>query len=338
MTTRRLLIGLCVTALFTAACSSSSTSPSSNAASGRPLTTVPVILGFTFDASYYPLYYGIEHGIFAKYGINLKMVPNTSGSELSQSQVDSGKISFGISDLSTYMEARSKLQTNSTPVMVYMGFPNFGIASRAPLHSLHDLVGKTWATVAQSSGRQTFPYLLKSNGVNPNSVTVRFYEFSALYPALLSGKIFSAESDLVGSWEALSAEAKKAGVPLYFTPGVAHGLRGYNNLVIANNHVIQTDPGLVRRFVAAVDSSLKAAFAHGTTADVVRLTRRYDPQGTPAVDTQVWQDFKKYGSGSFGAINPAIVAATGKQLEATSGLKITQPTSAFYTNRFVPAG
>ena len=352
----RLLGFLAAIVIATGACSSAaspspatgpSTAPSvaqSAAASGSasPATTpVPsptaVELDLDFDASAVvaPLYYGIDQGIFRNQGIDLT-INATSGSSAALLQIDSKKIDFAMIDMSSIMADRIANKTDLVGVMTWQDYPTFSIVAMNPINSLNDLVGKTFGTVAFSSGRQNFPQVLQANGIDPSKVTVKLLDYSVLYQTLFSGGIYSAETGLPGSGDNLKVSAQKLGKTVYMYPFSQWGFVDYSKVITTRNDVIQSHPDLVQRMVTAINESMKQGLANLTDDQVVQIMKAVDPQSDPAASTTTWGDFKSLTK-TYGAFDAGSVEKIFDRTVSQNKLSTTLLATDFYTNDYIKA-
>ena len=220
---RTRLAVLTVVALIASACTASATPLPTQAPSLTPSTApivsaapsptiaptptpVPVtgtiVTDFTIDASYGALLYGIQQGYFAQQGITLNLV-EASGSSAAMPELDAKKVDFVFADMSTLIQDKAQNHTDGIGLMTWQNFPSIAIASLVPINNPQDMIGKTFGTVAFSSGRKTLPDVLKANGVDPAKVPIKLLDFSVLYQALFAGKIDTAETGIPGSGNAL---------------------------------------------------------------------------------------------------------------------------------------
>ena len=188
-------------------------------------TKVTLVLDFSADETVVPLFYGIQQGFFAQQGIDLNVVA-TNGSQTALAQIDSQKVDFIFSDMTSLIQDRVKTLTPLEAVMIWQNYASIAIASLVPIVNPTDMIGKSFGTVAFSSGRQTLPLVLKANGVDPSKVPIKLVDFSVLYQLLLQGKIDTAETAIPYSANyGLQQQATKIGKTLYLKPLSDWGLR-----------------------------------------------------------------------------------------------------------------
>lgn len=309
---------------------SASASPS---ASNSHLTRVTLALGFQWQAQFIPLLYGINQGYFRAQGIDLHIIP-ASGPLQALQLVSAGKVAFSLPDFDSQIIATTKGEANSKMVYVYEPQPGSGFASLKPLTTPQSMAGQTYATTSTSNTDLVIKNLMKAHGVDPNSLKVRKVDLSVLYPSLFQKSIDAAEADIPGSWAILQSEAAKQHVKIYHTNLSAWGLIGYNHVLTASNKILQTNPALVRRFVAAVAKSQSAARAL-TGSQVAKLLATQTEVADPAATGTDWNEFKQVTVGA-GKANPKIVTKEIGYLRSTGQISTAPSLSSVYTNAFIP--
>lgn len=257
------------------------------------LDKVNLLLDFTPSPKDIPLVWGIKHGVFAKYGIDLKLTPGT-GSNFSVPEVSANKVQFALGDIDTYLgdAMRANAGASSVEIENYEPVAATGIVSHTPITNLHQLVGKTFGTVANSSGIVDLKYTLKQNGIDPSDVQIDLVDFPVLYSEFFQGKFFSAEMDEPGDENVIS-EAKTLGKPAYHVSLAKFGFVDDATTLIASGAVIKNNPDLVRRMATAVYESQVQAAAKASTQDVIKDFQTLVPTDNAAYITAGWADYKQ---------------------------------------------
>ena len=330
------LASVAALALVLAACGKDSTS-SNGTAAGAPsgqTEKVDVIGDWIFDVGYGALAYGLENGHFRQHGVDLHFIPGR-GSDLAMQQINQGKVDFAFTDLSSYLTQKIKGQTDTTAVFAWLNAPIVGVLSLSPINSPQDMAGKTFGTVAFSSGRYSLPYVLKQNGVDPSSVKVQLLDFAVLYPTLFQGKLQTAEADYAGSYESALSAANKAGVKVYYKRLSEWGYKDYGKLLIVRNELVKNNPELVRKVVAGFHDSITNALAKASGEQIFADLKKHNPQVDEHDTVLGWQDLKQILQNP-GPIDEATVKYTLDFLAGTQQIKTDQPPSSFYDNQFIP--
>lgn len=333
--TRR-VVAVAALTLVLAACGKSATSSGESTATSAPAQPkkVSVIGDWIFDVGFGGLAYGLSKGYFQQHGVDLNFIPGR-GSDLAMQQINQGKVDFAFTDLSTYLAQRIKGQTDTTAVFAWMNTPIIGVLSLSPINSPQDMTGKTFGTVAFSSGRYSLPYVLKQNGVDPSSVKVQLLDFSVLYPTLFQGKLHTAEADYAGSYESAYFAAQKAGIKVYFKRLADWGFKDYGKLLIVRSNLIQSNPELVRNVIAGFSESITNALANASGEEIYNDLKKYNPQADKQGTVLGWTDLKQIIHNP-GPIDQATVEYTLNFLAATQGTKTDHAASSFYDNAFIP--
>jgi len=237
--------------------------------------------------------WGKEKGFFEDAGINLDLIPG-EGSDLALNQIDSGNVDFAFIDGSNYIQARAQDVTKTMAIYALQNISTTAIASKEQINDPEDMIGKSFGTVAQSSGRQKIPLVLKQNGVDPTKVPIELMDFAVLYPTLLEGGIDTAEVGLPGSWEGAKLAAEGQGQELFVKLISDWGYRDYSKLLITSQAMIDENEDLVQRLVGALSAAQADALANMTPEECYNLVKAVDPQVEEARATLEWQDVQQY--------------------------------------------
>jgi NitT/TauT family transport system substrate-binding protein len=217
----------------------------------------------TLTLNWYPygehaaLYYGLKHGIYAKYGIDLAIQAG-QGSGKTVQAVGAGQSDFGWADTPALMQAVSKgvpvkslgvyLQTTPASVQFFADKPITGPA---------DLKGKKIAGTAGDALSKTFPVFLQKNGMQSSDVSIQNTDAAGKLAAVISGQ---ADALLGNANDQGPTIADKTGKKVTAMKFADFGLTYYSDGLIASDSTLsKTD--LVSRMVRATSESWTAAAA-----------------------------------------------------------------------------
>jgi NitT/TauT family transport system substrate-binding protein len=315
--------------------SAASEAPASEAASATPIamTKVPVQLDFVISATSCAILWGKAKGFFEDAGIDLDLIPG-EGSDLALNQIDSGNVDFAFIDGSNYVDARAKDVTKTMALYALQNISSTAIASKEPIENPADMVGKSFGTVAQSSGRQKIPAVLEANGVDPSQVPIELMDFSVLYPTLFEGGIDTAEVGLPGSWEGAKLAAEGQGLELFVKPISDWGYRDYSKLLITSQAMIDENEDLVRRLVGALYAAQTDALANMTPTDCHNLVKEVDPQVEQARAELEWSDVQQFIKDP-GPMDDETFQFQLDNVKA-AGTETTLTPADLYTNEYIP--
>jgi NitT/TauT family transport system substrate-binding protein len=314
-----------------------SASGSTAPASPSPLEVkeVAVQLDFVLSGSWTPLLWGVDKGFFKDRGIELDIVPGR-GTDLALAEINNGRVDFAFVDLTNYIIQRAAAETETTAIYVYNNIATTGVASLTPINEPEDMAGKTFGTVAQSSGKINIPLVIHQNGVEwDETKLLQLMDFSVLYPTLFSGEIDTAEVGLAGSWESAYLRAKEQGIDLHLKLMSDWGFLDYSKVLIVRNDLIASDKDLIMRMVAAIAQSQEDAAANATGEQMFELLKAEDPQAEQPVVELLWENFKTYVKEP-GALDPAVLQYKLDYLKENQDLETDLTPDDLYTNDFIP--
>ncbi len=290
------LLSLGITAALLAACgstASSSSSTSTTAASVTSTTAAPatVNVGVLPIADVAPLYLGIKQGFFAKQ--NLTVVPHAlQGGAAVASAVVGGSLDFGFGATANLILARAHnlplqfvAEGDAAAASSAQAWSGILVSANSGITSIKDLAGKTIAANAlQGENELALDSLLIKNGVNPSSVHVVALPFPTMPAALSAGQV-QAVTEVEPFVSAIKAHGGTLLSPLFEGMLPSMLVAGY----FTTTNEISSNPGLVKRFVTAMNESLDYAAANPAAVRLIIPTYTSIPAAVASAMTlPVW--------------------------------------------------
>ena len=308
-------------------------------ASPIEMTNVSIQLDFVLSG-YLPLLWGNDKGFFEARGLNPDFIVG-EGSSDALTAINTGTVDFAFLDGSNYIESRIAGESPTTAIYVWYPISTTGIISLEEIVDPEDMAGKSFGTVPFSSGKDKIPAILQANGVdypgpNETDTLVELMDFGVLYPTLFAGDIDSAEAGLAGSWESAKASAEDEGLTAFFVPISNWGYKDYSKLLLATDEIIESDPDLVSRVVAAVWESETDALANATGDQMYDLLVAADPQAEEGRTLATWTSVQQYMVNP-GPVDPSVFQYQLDFIESQGELDPGDLTPEdLYTNEFIP--
>lgn len=298
---------------------------------------VSLRLGWTYGGMFAPIYLGIDKGFFSDAGIDLE-VREGKGSVPSATSVANGQDDFGYFDMA------------SAARLIDKGLPLKGIAQirqktgmcvisleKLGLTAPKQLEGHSVSHTPGDSLSQVFPAFIKATGIDGSKIRQEGLDYSVYLKALESGQI-----------DAILAYVDEEGFTLE-NQGLAinkilfadHGVTLVDYGFATSPKMIEKNPDLVKRFVAAVVKSFDYASNHVDEA-VAAGQKRFPEFDQKLATKQVAYQQELFGDAvkdgkPIGWIDERTWEGALKTLHDYMGLKNTDP-SLYYTNEFSPSG
>jgi NitT/TauT family transport system substrate-binding protein len=288
------------------------------------VTTIPIANGFPMDL-------GIQKGFFAGHGIQIKKVFGQSGNDIvlkmANNDTDIGYIGYVPAILA---------RTQGIPITVVSAsetegtseadnWQNIVVDGSSSIRTPADLAGKTLALNAlKGVGEVVVKAALEKRGIDPNSVKYLPLPFPTMPTALANGQV-----DAIWTPEPGMSAVLARGGRIVMAPGPVLGRYFPNGCYCAREDWVRKNPGVLKRFRAAMSESLTYANSH---PDEIRAllpaaTRNIRlPTWSPLIDRvqllQLALYMKKYDVIStlpnFTKLVPSFVEG-GRTLQATVG-------------------
>lgn len=254
------------------ACSSSASS-SASASSGSPsgkLTDVKFQESYINNAEFAGYYLAVQKGFFAKYGLNVTIIPAGATTDPRTVVADGGAqigvvsetsdVLIGISQGVPYKCFGAAFQVNPGCLMVL---------GKSDIYNVQDLKGKTIGM--QDDARQQVIGILNSNKVPLSDVTLQVVGDDPT--PLVLGKIDAYTAYVFNEPIAL----KMQGIATRCYSFSSIGLPGYGDNLIATNDTLSSDPDMLARFVRASQEGWQYAIQN--PAEAVSVTMNDYPAG-----------------------------------------------------------
>ena len=277
--------------LFAAACGGSSTA----ATGGRTQTPVSLTLDWYANADHVGVYTAIDHGFFARAGLDVTARPPSAASD-SITLVATGRSDIGISyEPEVFFAQQRHIPVTAVASVVPRALASI-IAGGDGIHTPADLRGKTIGIDGTASTTAFVDTVLRHSGVDPADVKLVNVGFNQV-PALLQHKV-DAVAGVFRNIEGIQL-AQQGLHPVVF-PYDRYGVPQYDELVlVANADRLGSDPAYRRTvagFVAALAAATRWAQAHPSDAIAVMERHAYrDYQGTIRASVPATLDLLRTG-------------------------------------------
>ncbi|WP_328593148.1 ABC transporter substrate-binding protein [Lentzea tibetensis] len=203
-----------------------------------------------------PFYYGLKQGIFTKHGINLKIQAG-QGSGKTVQATGAGQTDFGWADTSALAAAVEQgVPVKSVGVFLQTTPASVQFFTEKNIKKPEDLKGLKVATTAGDALTKTFPAFLKQNGMQDSDVQIQNTDAAGKMAAVISGR---ADVLLGFASDQGPTMQEKAGKPVSYLKFSEFGLNYFSNGLLTSKTMLQKDPELVKKMVAATAEAWAAA-------------------------------------------------------------------------------
>lgn len=231
-------------------------------ATGQSLTTVTV--NTLPIANGLPLTLGINKGFFAAQGIEVKRNVLQSGNDivlaLANNSGDIGYIGYtpGMIGRTQGIPITVVAASETEGTSEADNWQNVMVKGSSSIRTPADLVGKTVALNAlKGVAEVVVKGALEKRGVNPDGVKYTVMPFPTMPSALANGLV-----DAVHTPEPFMSQILAAGGRIVMAPGPVLGQYFPNGCYCAREDWVRENPGLVKKFRAAINQSLVYSNSH----------------------------------------------------------------------------
>jgi NitT/TauT family transport system substrate-binding protein len=287
---------------------------------------------------------GKDKGYYADNGIDLD-IRSGNGSGSAHRLVANGDSTFSYGSCASMMKLASQgADLVSVAVIDAMGTEAILVRPDAGVKTIGDLKGKTLLTTANAGVNTFFPLVLKNGGLTPDDVKLTNVPESALVSGYIQGS--GGAVGILGGLDDKPAEIKAAGGPAPVSfPYSDFGVNQVGYCIVTTKKLLETNPDLVKRFVAATIKSYKEAEANpeaaiAAMADIVGGTMN-EKEGKEQALAVLKVTLGVLYSGAnkdkkLGINVPADWDDMLKLMKTYNGLETNKTAADFYTNAFIP--
>jgi NitT/TauT family transport system substrate-binding protein len=205
---------------------------------------------------------GQGQGIFKNHGIDIA-IQRGYGSGDTVAKVAGGVAPFGDADIGATMTARAR---NGSPVKSIMGVYTHSphslfVLKSSGITSFKGLEGKKISITPGNSHKLYFPKVAERAGTDPSKIEWVNTDASAMAGLLISKRIDASPFFAIHHYYQNKA-AKRAGEEILVLPFVEVGFAIYSAGIVTTDEMIEKNPDLVKRFVAAMLESERWSNEH----------------------------------------------------------------------------
>ena len=301
---------------------------------------VTLLLNWYLYSEHAPFFLGQERGYFAEAGIDLE-IQEGRGSSSTVQAVAAGTVEFGYADVATMIKAAARgapvkavgvlLQTSPMSVM--------GLAEKN-IRTPEDIKGKIVAVTPGDSMSQVWPLFLQKTGISEDD----FQTVSGDAQTKLNAVINDRADLLLGYLMDQNMRIYDAtGKDVHVIPFADYGVNLVSSGIITSTGMIEDNPDLVRRFLAAASRSIEAAVVEPEAAVDAMLASNPDAGERDTLlrglelTIPLYHTPETKGMAPF-RVSDANMADSVQMLIDYGGVEAdaaSDPT-AFYTNEFLP--
>jgi NitT/TauT family transport system substrate-binding protein len=297
--------------------------------------SVTFITDFGFNGRHAYYYVALDKGYYKAAGLDVKIVRG-QGSTDAVKQVASGTAQIGFADTSAVIFARANDGIPVKLVSVIYAKPPHAIyvLKDSGITKPKDLEGKKLADTAFSAMPKMFGAYAKAAGIDASKVTWVVAGSDALPGMLSLGRVDGIGQYTVGEPLLKKAAAPKDVVQLAYSDV---GLDYYGSGMVTMDSTLQTNPDMVKRFIAATLHGLKDAIANPKEAgEIMHKYHREVDEGVARDETVKVGQLATVPGAPLGSIDSARLQRTIDVVTGAYTLKNTVKPDDIYAPGFVP--
>jgi NitT/TauT family transport system substrate-binding protein len=296
---------------------------------------VTFVTDFGFNGRHAYYYVALDKGYYKAAGLDVKIVRG-QGSTDAVKQVASGTAQFGFADTSAVIFAKANDGIPVKLVSVIYAKPPHAIyvLKESGITKPKDLEGRKLADTAFSAMPKMFGAYAKAAGIDASKVTWVVAGSDALPGMLSLGRVDGIGQYTVGEPLLKKAAAPKDLVQLAYSDV---GLDYYGSGIVTMESTLQSNPDMVKRFVAATLHGLKDAMANPQEAgEIMHKYHREVDEGVARDETVKVGQLANVSGAPLGSIDSTRLQRTIDVVAGAYSLKNAVEPGDIYAGGFVP--
>jgi NitT/TauT family transport system substrate-binding protein len=296
---------------------------------------VTFVTDFGFNGRHAYYYVALDKGYYKSAGLDVKIVRG-QGSTDAVKQVASGTAQFGFADTSAVIFAKANDGIPVKLVSVIYAKPPHAIyvLKESGITKPKDLEGRKLADTAFSAMPKMFGAYAKAAGIDASKVTWVVAGSDALPGMLSLGRVDGIGQYTVGEPLLKKAAAPKDIVQLAYSDV---GLDYYGSGIVTMESTLQSDPDMVKHFVAATLHGLKDAMANPKEAgEIMHKYHREVDEGVARDETVKVGQLANVSGAPLGSIDSSRLQRTIDVVAGAYSLKNAVAPGDIYAAGFVP--
>ena len=296
---------------------------------------VTFVTDFGFNGRHAYYYVALDKGYYKSAGLDVKIVRG-QGSTDAVKQVASGTAQFGFADTSAVIFAKANDGIPVKLVSVIYAKPPHAIyvLKESGITKPKDLEGRKLADTAFSAMPKMFGAYAKAAGIDASKVTWVVAGSDALPGMLSLGRVDGIGQYTVGEPLLKKAAAPKDIVQLAYSDV---GLDYYGSGIVTMESTLQSNPDMVKRFVAATLHGLKDAMANPKEAgEIMHKYHREVDEGVARDETVKVGQLANVSGAPLGSIDSSRLQRTIDVVAGAYSLKNAVAPDDIYAAGFVP--
>lgn len=239
------------------------------------------------NGMYASIYYGIQNGVFAKYGIDLEAAAG-NGSNATIDDVQSGRSEFGMSSCpAMILKAGTGMDVMSVAAFTGKYSWAFYLPVDDPAQTISDMEGYTYSESPASSGASLMPAVLQAANMEADAL-----KMIAVDPSQKNGVYARGQSNSTITTVAFGEPIIQDLIPSKSIRWADSGFVMPDYCYIASRQTVEQDPELVQSFVTAALESIELAVEN--PEDAIEAAAAFDELVDPKVASVQWQKTQEF--------------------------------------------
>lgn len=281
----------------------------------------------------------IDQGFYSEVGLNVEAVRGFGGIR-TVNEIDQGMFDFGYGDALAVILNRSNGGQTKLVGAINNDWPSglCYVTSRHSIETPADLEGLTVGGGQASAMQFLVPEWLELNGVPRDSINLMQLDPAIVVNSLVEGQIDAGECWKANSMPIFHKRAAAAGLEVDWISYAAFGLDIYGNGIVTSEKLINENPDLVRRFLAATYRGYQ--WVHDNPDAAVNIVTTHYPVLDKEITSQQINQLMElmHGGDRLGWLEEAKVARTLKFLADAYDVEDTMTVNDIYTTSFLDSG
>lgn len=329
------IVSLTTATLLTIGLITGCSSKSNKNQDGSDLEKVTVVLDWTPNTNHTGLYVALDKGYYEEQGLDVEIVQPSDGS--ATTIVATGKADFGVSyqeDVTYAKTSEDPLPIKAIATIIQHNTSGFASPASKNIKTVKDFENKTYGGWGSESEKATLNAIMTNNNADYSTIKILDVGEDDFFTATKGDiDIFN----IFEGWTGVEAKLRGEDINFIATKDLDKRLDYYTPLLITSNKIINDNPDLAKKFLAATSKGYEDCVSNPEESAKILLKHAPEINEDLAIESQKYLADKYIDDASkWGEMKDSVWDNYTSFMKEYKLINKDMKASDAYTNEFLP--